>query len=61
MINQLKRKSIVIGNHFELKLQNICWFQLLKREDLMPFFVTYDSKKRIFEFWTRTRPTYQLT
>lgn len=49
MINQLKRKSIVIGNHFELKLQNICWFQLLKREDLMPFFVTYDSKGRIFE------------
>ena len=34
------------------KMSNICCFQLLEREDLLLFFVIYDSKCRVFGFYT---------
>ena len=58
--NSIKRS--VITNYFDYPLlvqvsfkanmSNICWFQLLKREDLLLLFVIYDSKWKVFRFWT---------
>ena len=36
-----------ISNIFQAKMSNIFWFQLVKCEDLMHFFVIYDSKWRL--------------
>ena len=37
---------------FHPKMSNICWFHLLKYDDLLLLFVIYDSKRRDFGVWT---------
>ena len=37
---------------FHPKMSNICWFHLLKYDDLLLLFVIYDSKRREFGVWT---------
>ena len=48
MISRLIDRSIVrkltVLVSFQAKASNICWFQLLKHDNLLLFFIFYDSK-----------------
>ena len=43
---------LIVSVVFQVKMSNICWFELFKYEDLLLFFIIYESKFRVFGFWT---------
>ncbi len=45
LVSQLK----LIKLFFQAKMQNICCVQFLPHEDVLLFFITYDTKLNIFK------------
>ena len=47
------RVAALVSVIFQAKKSNICWFQLLKYDDLLLLFVTHDGKWKVVGFWTK--------
>ena len=47
-----KNNLLMVSVIFHANMSNICWSQLLTREYSLLLFVIYDSRWRVFEFWT---------
>ncbi len=55
LVNQQKpnyfNNCLIVEVEFQAKIPNFLWFQFLKYEGCLRFFVFCDSKQCVFEFW----------